>query len=281
MPLIVKPQNINKIWSSAGDRVSPSDQKINQGWVPEIPPHQWFNYIDNKQDQAIAHINQMGIPQWDSVTEYQANKSYVQGPTNGIVYRATQTAVNQNPETTSGYWTRAFIDQASNDLVPAGAVMSFAMNQAPAGWLMANGAAVSRAEYSRLFAAIGTTHGSGNGSTTFNLPDLRGEFVRGWDNGRGVDTGRTLGSRQGDLFRAHNHTASTGTAGRHRHGLSIIRANASTGNYLEDASSSAEGLNRFNYTDYEGEHNHSVTVNNNGGAETRPRNVALLYCVKY
>lgn len=112
MPLINKPQNINKIWSNSGDRATPSDQKINQGWVPEIPPHQWFNYIDNKQDQAIAHINQMGIPQWDAVTEYQANKSYAQGPTNGVVYKATQTHTNQNPEVSSGYWEVAFLTQA-------------------------------------------------------------------------------------------------------------------------------------------------------------------------
>lgn len=111
MPLINKPQNINKIWSSSGDRATPSDQKINQGWVPEIPPHQWFNYIDNKQDQAIAHINQMGIPQWDAVTEYQANKSYVQGPTNGVVYKATQTHTNQNPEVGQGFWEVAFLTQ--------------------------------------------------------------------------------------------------------------------------------------------------------------------------
>lgn len=112
MPLFVKPQNINKVWSSSGDRVAPTDQKINQGWVPEIPPHQWFNFIDNKQDQAIAHINQMGIPQWDAVTEYQANKSYVQGPTDGVIYRATQTHTNQNPEVTEGYWTVAFLSEA-------------------------------------------------------------------------------------------------------------------------------------------------------------------------
>lgn len=112
MPLINKPQNINKIWSNSGDRATPSDQKINQGWVPEIPPHQWFNYIDNKQDQAIAHINQMGVPQWDAVTEYQANKSYAQGPTNGVVYRATQTHTNQNPEVSQGFWEVAFLTQA-------------------------------------------------------------------------------------------------------------------------------------------------------------------------
>ena len=64
-------------------------------------------------------------------------------------------------------------------LLPAGAVMAFAMNSAPAGWLAANGEAVSRSTYATLFAAISTTHGSGDGSTTFNVPDLRGIFVRG------------------------------------------------------------------------------------------------------
>lgn len=112
MPLITKPKDINRIWASGGDKVAPTAQKIAQGWIREIPPHQWFNYTDNKQDQAIAHINQMGIAQWDAETEYQAGKSLVQGPTNGVVYRATQTAVNKNPEVDSGFWEVAFLTSA-------------------------------------------------------------------------------------------------------------------------------------------------------------------------
>ena len=81
-------------------------------------------------------------------------------------------------------------------LVPAGTVIHVAMSNAPDGYLAANGSAVSRQTYARLFAAIGTTFGGGDGSTTFNLPDLRGEFIRGWDNGRGVDSERQLGSWQ-------------------------------------------------------------------------------------
>lgn len=86
-------------------------------------------------------------------------------------------------------------------MIPSGAVMYFAGQTAPTGWLKANGAAVSRTAYAALFAAIGTTYGTGDGRTTFNLPDLRGEFVRGWDDGRGIDSGRTLGSAQGDAIR--------------------------------------------------------------------------------
>lgn len=85
---------------------------------------------------------------------------------------------------------------------PAGAICFVAQNTAPTGWLKANGAAVSRTTYAALFAALGTTFGAGNGSTTFNLPDLRGYFPRAWDDSAGVDTGRTFGtSQQGTYVR--------------------------------------------------------------------------------
>jgi hypothetical protein len=66
---------------------------------------------------------------------------------------------------------------------PTGSVIWYAANAAPTGYLEADGAAVSRTTYAALFTAIGTTFGAGDGSTTFNLPDLRGEFIRGWDDG--------------------------------------------------------------------------------------------------
>ncbi|HFC8531564.1 TPA: phage tail protein [Neisseria lactamica] len=96
---------------------------------------------------------------------------------------------------------RVLTEADAPSLIPSGAVMYFARTTAPDGWLKANGAAVSRTAYAALFAAIGTTYGTGDGRTTFNLPDLRGEFIRGWDDGRGIDSGRTLGSAQGDAIR--------------------------------------------------------------------------------
>jgi microcystin-dependent protein len=138
--------------------------------------------------------------------------------------------------------------------VPTGAVMPFASSSAPIGWLKANGAAVSRSTYATLFATIGTTFGAGDGSTTFNLPDMRGEFPRGWDDGRGVDSGRSFGSAQGDQLRAHTHTVAAGNSG----GVDNI---ITTGNA------------RSNDTSY--------TTSSIGGNETRPRNVALLYCIKF
>lgn len=105
MTNISKPSDINKIWSAAGDNITPSDSKINGGWLTEIPPRQWFNWWQNKVDQSIAHINQHGVSVWDSVTEYQAGTSYTQG-SNGKIYVAIQTHTNQNPVTdvSEVYW---------------------------------------------------------------------------------------------------------------------------------------------------------------------------------
>ena len=90
----------------------------------------------------------------------------------------------------NGNWTEwskltvspADLSAAIKSSVPSGTVFHFAGQTAPAGWLKANGAAVSRTAYADLFAAIGTTYGAGDGRSTFNLPDLRGEFIRGWDD---------------------------------------------------------------------------------------------------
>ena len=110
MAQILKPSNLSLTWASGGDILDPGNTKYATGWQVEIPPRQWFNYLDNRQDTAIAHFNQHGIPVWDAGTEYQANKSYTQGPTNGTIYLCVQTHTNQNPETdvSNTYWIVAF-----------------------------------------------------------------------------------------------------------------------------------------------------------------------------
>ncbi|MBD3814250.1 MAG: tail fiber protein [Betaproteobacteria bacterium] len=142
---------------------------------------------------------------------------------------------------------------------PAGAVSMFAMPTPPTGWLKANGAAISRAAYAALFAAIGTTFGNGDGSTTFNLPDLRGEFLRVWDDGRGVDIGRGFASLQGYQIQWHAHPFGNG--------LRWVNAGANLG------SSGAE-ISQVGGGGY-------PVIDGVGGSETRPRNVALLACIKY
>lgn len=115
MAEILKPSNLSLTWASGGDVLNPGDIKYATGWQVEIPPRQWFNYLDNRQDSAIAHINQHGVVAWDNTTEYQEDKSYVQGTTNGTVYRCVQThggtvGTAHDPETDVGniYWIVAF-----------------------------------------------------------------------------------------------------------------------------------------------------------------------------
>ncbi len=150
--------------------------------------------------------------------------------------------------------TTAFVQSALTSAVSAGAVSYFARATAPAGWLAANGAAVSRTTYADLFAAIGTTFGAGNGSTTFNLPDLRGEFVRGLDDGRGIDAGRSLGSAHASQNLAHTH--------EYAEIMGVDNTQAGAG---------IQG----------GWFSYGATTSSSGGGEARPRNIALLACIKF
>ncbi len=189
-----------------------------------------------------------------------------------------------------------------NELKGVGQVGYFAMTSAPAGWLKANGAAVSRETYAALFAAIGTSFGVGDGSTTFNLPDLRGEFLRGWDDGRGVDNGRVFGSIQESANKYHNHggisqpagahghTAWTDSQGNHRH---TTNAGAATGTGMAFAAGNVRPsiYTPGTETNYSGSHEHNVGIgtvgnhehyiDNDGEIESRPINMALLACIKY
>ena len=135
----------------------------------------------------------------------------------------------------------------------------------PNGYLKANGAVISRTTYSDLFSVIGTTFGAGDGSTTFNLPDLRGYFIRGWDDGRGIDSGRVLGSYQDDAFQNHTH-AITG-------GVSAETPNAGGANYPV-VSNIAVGQSSLNT-------NATTIISGKSSTETRPKNIALMAIIKY
>ena len=185
--------------------------------------------------------------------------------------------------------TNTYITQA----VPVGAVFHFAASTAPTGYLKANGAEALITAYTTLYNVLTTsgttfpfganTNGSGAaGSTHFRLPDLRGEFVRGWADGRAVDTGRTFGSTQswaienitgsltgvyGATSQAYNWGFHPGTNGA----FSVIRTivgqyNKYNGVYSADSGSTAT-------------FDASRVVNTS--TETRPRNIALLACIKY
>lgn len=211
-----------------------------------------------------------------------------------------------------------------------GMVASFAMSAVPSGWLRCNGAAVSRTTFAKLFTRVGTTFGGGDGSTTFNLPDMRGLFPRGWDEGRGIDGGRPFGSHQDHMMLSHHHSAWSAAAGDHIHSAwtdaqgehshsawSDVQGNhahqvkeghaqpggndevmASGDDYTRTiahwSTSSAAGAHSHNIgvssagnhghnigVGWAGNHSHAVTVDPNGGHENRPKNIALLYCIKF
>ncbi len=162
------------------------------------------------------------------------------------------------------------------EATPAGAVAAFAFSTPPTGWLECDGAPVSRLLYADLFAAIGTTFGAGDGATTFDLPDLRGEFIRGWDHGRGVDPSRGLGSSQDSQNKAHTHNISRRNSASVGAGL----ANTTVANgavNLIYAHFRYNGANTYVHpSDSDALHAASA-----GGSEARPRNVALMMCIKY
>lgn len=161
-----------------------------------------------------------------------------------------------------------------------GEIKIYAMSSVPAGYLECNGAAVSRVTYAALFAAVGTVHGVGDGSTTFNLPDARGEFIRGWDNGRGVDAARAFGSAQAAALASHTHAGTTDSNGAHTHTTTIPFFTVNPGgNVGLDANQNA-GSPQSYVSSSDGAHTHTFTTGATGGTETRPRNLAFLICIK-
>jgi len=161
--------------------------------------------------------------------------------------------------------------------VPVGAVLAFPTGIVVPGYLELDGSVQSIATYPDLAAYLGTVYNKGNeGAGNFRLPESRGEFLRGWDHGRGVDAGRGIGTNQAEAFAAHNHRYFDGTAatfdpaGNWQDGkINGAAASISTGAFLSpiENGSTMQMVNAAN------------TVNA-GGAETRPRNIAVMWCIK-
>ena len=168
-----------------------------------------------------------------------------------------------------------------NAAAPAGMVSYFAMKNAPAGWLIADGRVVARKDYPALFAAIGSLYGNGDGSTTFGLPNLCGEFIRGWDCGRGVDSGRSIGSQQNatairvliDKLSGPAYTNGTSAIGAWN-----IDTDWSNVAMAVEGNTTPTDLNNSIF--YVANSAATSGSGDNGAFTTRPRNVALLACIK-
>ena len=181
--------------------------------------------------------------------------------------------------------------------VPAGTILPFAgpVANIPVGYLACDGSEHNISNYPALFDAIETSWG-GNGSSTFRVPDLRGQFLRGLDQGSGNDpdagsrtaknggnSGDNVGSFQGDQFKSHNHTMNSAGNHSHRYNDYYYSENRDGGG-SELGSNSSDNDNRLHQktgrtTSSAGAHTH--TINNRGGNETRPTNAAVFYIIKY
>ena len=180
---------------------------------------------------------------------------------------------------------------------PVGTVIWYAGSSAPAGYLKANGDSIANgsgttqgitANFSELYAVVGST-----------LPDLRGEFIRGWDDGKGTDSGRAIKSTQSGQNAQHNHTAtssSSSTQAAHSHSLNYERKLVEDTGWARITDIRREGgdgdggADTFTNDTTSGFMNNATpaittttttSIANQGGTEARPRNVALLACIKY
>lgn len=168
--------------------------------------------------------------------------------------------------------------QISTSGVPVGTLIEYSANSVPTGFLFANGASVSRTTYAALFAVIGTTFGAGDGATTFQVPDARGLFLRGYGtNSNGWASG-SFGTKIGDSFASHTHSVTdpghthamtpaghwyySGTAGR-------IQNFYTTGYYAAEAAGSIVSATT------------GIAINSTGGTETAPKHIAVSICIKY
>lgn len=163
-------------------------------------------------------------------------------------------------------------------ILPPGTVLPFAGSSAPAGWALCDGSAVSRTTYNALFSAVGVAHGYGDNSTTFNLPDYRGRFLRGLDSAAGRDpdsasrtamntggnTGNAVGAIQGHAFNSHQH--------------GVRNNNLTSGQGFTTLMTNQNATGTWGYVSNTDLGTPPVTPT--GGNETRPLNANVNYIIK-
>ncbi len=215
--MIYTKPNMSRAWCNNGAKVQPSDGKIDSGWGAEKPPFQNENWIQNRADLYLQHLDERGAPNYDSQVIYSKGSRIFN------IDQHWESLVNSNlgnPVTAGGgFWIP--VRELEN---PVGVVVVWPLNGAPVGFLQCNGSIVSQATYPRLFDFLGQRYGGATG--TFKLPDYRGYSLRGTDNGRGVDpdsisrtdrgdgtTGDNVGTVQQDEFFSHSHPKPPGSGG--------------------------------------------------------------------
>ena len=200
------------------------------------------------------------------------------------VYLRTDAPSTNSITLSQGYMSLVFCDGtyiyyadqgnvASNGAtIPPGTIFPFGGASAPSGYLFCDGTTVSRTGYAALFSAIGTLWGVGDGSNTFNLPNLQGAFLRGAGGGLNPSA-RVVGSYEADTNKSHTHTASVTDPG-HKHVVPYYTSGQGTsfsgsavlGGLTSETNSATTGVTVANAAD--------------GGTEAVPKNYAVLYIIK-
>jgi len=204
-----------------------------------------------------------------------------------IIEKDTQKLYIGDGSTPGGFPISGGASSSTGVVIPTGAIIIFPTDNPPTGFLECDGSAISRTTYSNLFSAIGTTYGNGNGSTTFNIPDYRGYFLRAADHGAGRDpdassrnnrgdgnTGDKVGTKQDHDNEEHFHHIATNPGNQAAPGS--IGAN----NSMEKTPNTTSAAHEYHLSGV----NTIPTLGKTspvGGSETRPKNINVLYCIAH
>ena len=263
-----------KIWADTSNNLLKIRNSANNGWLT----------LGDLTDATNLGLATKASPTFSgTVTSggdiVMSGTGSLQLPTGTTAQRPTAATgdIRFNTTTTAfeGYNGSAWGEIANG--VPIGSVFNLATTTVPTGFLECNGAAVSRSTYASLFSTISTTWGAGDGSSTFNLPDLRGQFVRGWDNSAGVDSGRSFASSQTDQNKTHGHSV---TDPGHVHTTTVDSSKlfpAAGGETISYGGSGSYPATTFTMSSA----TTGISLASDGGTEVRVKNYALMYVIKF
>jgi microcystin-dependent protein len=286
-------QPFNKRWAEGVESQNsstvfqaPGDVRLTTGWEggqdKDAPPAGQENWWHNRVDSALQDLERRGAMTWHAEAVYSVGAPCYAD--DGLYYESIPDGnVGNSPPSSNSYWR--LIGASLYSSFTVGEYKDVAHNGSPdSGWLKCNGALLLRSAYPKLFAKITTDYNTGGElSTQFRLPDWRGMFPRMLDDGRGVDTGRTLGNvPQPSQNLQHSHSASTASAGAHVHQTEFAREkvapfpaeNAVLGDQITDGT-------QFNPTNSAGAHTHTVSIGTNGGTEARSINLVQVRWIRY
>ncbi|HFD3111002.1 TPA: phage tail protein [Escherichia coli] len=263
--------------NQADDLTSQITASFLRGWgivgASEHPSLEDFNAAMYAMSQFIAYQHQMGVPEWHAEQEYHIGSICTH---NGESYQSLQNA-NIGSQPPSAKWTPVLTSKnglanlglGEGSALPVGVPVPWPSATPPTGWLKCNGAVFSAEEYPELAKAYPTN----------KLPDLRGEFIRGWDDGRGIDAGREILSAQGDAIRNITGTFGNGQTEAN----AAISFNTASGVFV---SQSALRNTIGNTTIIPNTPNNPHLVNFDASrvvptaSENRPRSIAFNYIVR-